>query len=70
MGLLVHEATHVWQHICESIGETKPSVEFEAYAMQSIVSNLLTAYEDTRGPITKCYSAKRAASRPTLYRTA
>lgn len=49
--LLVHEAAHVWQDICEGIGEARPSSEFEAYALQNIVEDLFTAYEKTRGPL-------------------
>ncbi|MFC0478977.1 hypothetical protein ACFFHG_02945 [Gellertiella hungarica] len=48
-GLLVHEATHVWQFIIESIGEGKPSAELEAYSMQAIVQALMQAFDETRG---------------------
>ena len=44
-GLLVHEATHVWQRIKEWLGEHNPSNEFEAYAMQNISQNLMAAYD-------------------------
>lgn len=50
-GILVHEATHVWQQVRKTIGEELPSVEFEAYAMQAIAQGLLNAYEKTRGKI-------------------
>lgn len=49
VGLIVHEATHVWQFILESIGEGKPSAELEAYSMQAIVQAILTAFDNTRG---------------------
>lgn len=49
IGLIVHEATHIWQEIQEVIGEDKPGREMEAYAMQAIVQELLTAYRKTRG---------------------
>jgi hypothetical protein len=49
--LLVHEAMHVWRDIRESIGEKEPSSEFEAYAMQNIISCLMDAYLQTRGPL-------------------
>jgi hypothetical protein len=49
VGLLSHEAMHVWRDIREGIGEESPSSEFEAYAMQNIFEELLTAYEKTRG---------------------
>ncbi len=48
-GLLVHEATHVWQKIRDSIGEREPSIEFEAYSMQAIFQGLLSAWKETRG---------------------
>ena len=44
-GLLVHEAVHVFQLVCKSIGETDPSCEFEAYAIQGISQELLEIYE-------------------------
>lgn len=42
--LLVHEAVHVWQAFCEGIGEKSPSDEFEAYSIQNISHELMTAY--------------------------
>lgn len=41
LGLLVHEATHIKQQLCESIGEHKPSKEFEAYTIQCISQALV-----------------------------
>lgn len=49
LGLLIHECTHVWQFIRQDIGETAPSYETEAYAMQNIVMSMLNAYSETRG---------------------
>ena len=49
--LLAHEAMHVWRDIRKGIGERNPSSELEAYAIQNILSNLMTAYEKTRGPL-------------------
>lgn len=43
-GLLVHEATHIWQSIRETLGEKSPSHEFEAYSMQNIAQVLFTAW--------------------------
>lgn len=43
--LIVHEATHVKQFLCEDIGETYPSAEFEAYTVQEITFNLLKEYQ-------------------------
>jgi hypothetical protein len=51
VGLLVHEAAHVWQRCCEHVGEEKPSAELEAYAMQLIVEELIEGYVMTRGRI-------------------
>lgn len=49
--MLVHEATHLWQYIKQHTGETEPSSEFEAYAIQTISQRLMEAYEE--------YSAKQ-----------
>ncbi|MFG1413466.1 hypothetical protein V5G24_20360 [Xanthobacter sp. VTT E-85241] len=49
LGLVTHEAAHVWQAIKNDIGEDRPSHEFEAYAMQNIVMEICKAYADTRG---------------------
>lgn len=44
VGLLAHEATHVWQGFRDSIGEDNPSSEFEAYCVQHFTQQLLHAY--------------------------
>ena len=46
--VLVHEAVHVWQELCESIGEDKPSAEFEAYSIQQISYRLINDYRRQR----------------------
>ena len=43
--LLTHEAAHLWQRMKENIGEDRPSNEFEAYAIQAIVQNLMVAFK-------------------------
>jgi hypothetical protein len=48
IGLLTHEAAHIWQQMREHIGEDDPSSEFEAYAMQAIIQSLWTGFEKTR----------------------
>lgn len=41
IGLLVHEAVHVWQAVLESMSEEDPSPEFEAYTVQHIAQWLV-----------------------------
>lgn len=49
MGIIVHEATHVWQEVRSAMQERAPSSEFEAYSMQAITQELFAAYASTRG---------------------
>lgn len=44
VGLLVHEAVHVWQKTVGRMQESTPSAEFEAYSVQRIVQDLLSVY--------------------------
>lgn len=44
IGLLSHEAVHIWQKIKRNFGEEEPSDEFEAYSIQSIAQRLIKAY--------------------------
>lgn len=44
--LLVHEAMHVWRATLLSLGESRPSSEFEAYGMQSLCQELFEGYDE------------------------
>lgn len=46
IGLIIHEAVHVWQHICLDLGERDPSSEFEAYSIQAISQRLIAKYSE------------------------
>lgn len=49
--LLMHEGVHLWQRICEYVGEETPSAEFEAYAIQTIALNLMKSYKKMKEEI-------------------
>jgi len=44
--LLLHEAVHIWRAFREHIGETDPSREFEAYAIQAIAQTLMYEFSE------------------------
>lgn len=44
-GLLVHEATHVFQEMMRVMGERNPSDEFMAYSIQAISVNLIASFD-------------------------
>lgn len=48
VGILIHEAVHVWQSIRKDMGEKKPSKEFEAYSIQNIAQKLIVSYKTKR----------------------
>ncbi len=45
VGLLVHEAMHIWDDIVDELNEKYPSSEFKAYSVQNITQRLLEAYD-------------------------
>lgn len=38
---VIHESVHVWQYVCEAVGEDNPGAEHEAYTIAHIASTLL-----------------------------
>lgn len=46
---IVHEAVHVWQFLCQHIGERDPGIEMEAYGIECITRGLIEAYCETQG---------------------
>jgi hypothetical protein len=46
VGLLTHEAVHLFQWHCEIVGEHKPSPEFEAYSIQWLTQELFKSWQD------------------------
>lgn len=49
VGIMVHEAVHVWQRHKSRIGESAPGAESEAYSIQSIAERLIEAYPKPKG---------------------
>lgn len=41
---LVHESVHIFQRLCDSIGEHAPSREFEAYSIERIAERLMREF--------------------------
>jgi len=50
VAMLVHEAVHVFQKICKVIGEKYPSIEFEAYGVQTIAMDLMYHFAEKHYP--------------------
>lgn len=48
IGIIFHEAVHIWQHLKERMGEEAPSVEFEAYSIQKIGEDLLNMFNESK----------------------
>ncbi|MGN1057194.1 MAG: hypothetical protein ACI4QS_10835 [Comamonas sp.] len=49
LGLVVHEATHVFQEWAADLGEESPSAEFMAYSIQHFSQELMQSYQDKLG---------------------
>lgn len=43
--MLVYESVHVFQRLCDSIGESEPSREFEAYSIERISEQLMREFK-------------------------
>lgn len=61
VGIIAHECQHAWRFIREAMGETEPSSEFEAYALQCLVQHAVYAHMTKR----KRPWAKAAIPQPT-----
>jgi hypothetical protein len=48
VGVIAHEAVHVWQYILEFIGEEAPGKEMEAYSIQWITSTMYDLFKSKR----------------------
>lgn len=51
IALITHECMHAFQQMCKCVGENDASREFEAYAMQHMVADMVMSYEESRGKI-------------------
>lgn len=49
---LVHEAVHVVQRLCDSIGEGEPGREFEAYAVERVSEQLMREFSRRQKQLT------------------
>lgn len=47
--LLAHEATHVWQLVCEHMVEPSPGKEIEAYSIQWMTQLMIERLEEVSG---------------------
>ena len=49
IGILAHEAAHVWEFAKERMAETSAGSEIDAYAIGYLVSALVAGFNATRG---------------------
>lgn len=63
VGLLTHEAVHIWQEHCYVQGEKNPSSEYEAYSIQYIVQELITKYDELSASSVVANETKQAPKR-------
>jgi hypothetical protein len=47
---LVHESVHIFQRLCDRIGEDEPSREFEAYSIERIAERLMREFARRLAP--------------------
>lgn len=52
-GIVAHECTHAFEFMCEHVGEQDPSPEFNAYGVQSFVTEVMQAIEIEREKLKK-----------------
>lgn len=57
--LLTHEAVHIFQSICDSMGEHNPSKEFEAWTIQKISQDLFYEFDRQIKLGSKCKSKRQ-----------
>jgi len=48
VGLLIHEAVHIWREIIYDMNEKQPSEEFEACSIQIISQRLIDKYDELK----------------------
>ena len=64
VGLLIHEAVHVWQEFCREIKESSPCDEFEAYSIQAIAQRLIVSFNEQLKHFSRSKRKTRAKRTP------